>query len=174
MKTPLLIVILIGAFSLVGCNPVKGTAEADKAAAEFHALFDAEDYDQIFDTAHADFKASQPKVDTINFLQSIRDKLGPVRTTNRAGWQANSVNMKTNVVLTFDTEFENGRGVETFTYRIADGSASLLGWYVNSNALIVTKSKEGEQVGTEQPATRPESDSEGGDRSQPESEGRSQ
>jgi hypothetical protein len=33
--------------------------------------------------------------------------------------------------------------------------------------------RQGEQVGTEQPATRPESKSEGGDKPQPESEGRS-
>jgi len=61
--------------------------------------------------------------------------------------------MKTNVVLTFKTEFENGQGVETFTYRIADGSAILLGWHVNSNALIVTPAK-GEQNAAGQSATR--------------------
>jgi hypothetical protein len=37
----------------------------------------------------------------------------------------------------------------------------------------LVKTKRGEQAGTEQPATRPESDSEGGDKPQPESEGRS-
>lgn len=170
MKTPLLIATFVGSLFLTSCNPVKSTAEAEKAAAEFHTLFDAEDFEQIFDTAHADFKSSQPKVATINFLRSVREKLGPVKSTNRTGWQAKSFNMKTNVVLTFETEFENGRGVETFTYRIADGSAILLGWHVNSNALIVTQSKE-EQAGDRQPATRPESDSEGGDRPHPESEG---
>ena len=154
MKTPFLTAIFIGVFLLTGCNPVKSTAEADKAAAEFHALFDAEDFEQIFDTAHADFKASQPKKDTINFLRSVREKLGSVKSTNRTGWQANSMNMKTNVVLTFETEFENGQGVETFTYRVADGSAVLLGWYVNSNALIVTPTK-GEQGSAHQSTTAP-------------------
>ena len=142
MKTPFLTAIFIGVFLLTGCNPVKSTAEADKAAAEFHKLFDAEDFEQIFDAAHSDFQASQPKEDTINFLRSVREKLGSVKSTNRTGWQANSMNLKTNVVLTFETEFENGQGVETFTYRIADGDAILLGWHVNSNALIVTPTKE--------------------------------
>ena len=160
MKTPQLIVILIGALILTCCNPVKSTAEADKAAVELHALFDAEDYGKIFDTAHADFKASQPKAETINFLRSIREKLGTIKSTNRTGWQANSVNMKTNVVLTFETEFENGKGVETFTYRIENGKATLLGWYVNSKALVVTQSKE-EQGGADQPATSGESKPEG-------------
>lgn len=173
MKTPLLIATFVVSLILTGCNPVKSTAEAGKAAAEFHALFDAENFEQIFDTAHADFKASKPKVDTINFLRLVREKLGPVKSTNRTGWQAKSFNLKTNVVLTFDTDFKNGRGVETFTYRIADGSATLLGWHVNSNALIVTPT-EGEQVGADQPATAPESKSEGDEKPQPESEGRPQ
>jgi hypothetical protein len=168
MKTPQLIALFIGALILTSCNPVKSTAEADKAAAEFHALFDAEDYEKIFDAAHADFKASQPKVDTIDFLRSVREKLGTTKSTNRTRWQANSFNMKTNVVLTFETEFENGKGVETFTYRIADGSAVLLGWHVSSNALVVTKSK-GEPGGAGQPAAAPESKSVEKDKPQPKS-----
>lgn len=138
--------MFFGALILVSCNPVKSTAEADKAAAEFHSLYDAEDYDKIFDTAHADFKASQPKVETIDFIRSVREKLGKVKSTNRTGWQANSFNMNTNVILTHETEFENGKGVETFTYRIENGSAVLLGWYINSNALIVGSSKKVEKA----------------------------
>ena len=118
---------------------MKSTAEADKAAADFHGLYDAEDYDKIFDTAHSDFKGLKPKAEVISFVRSVRDKLGKVKSSNRTGWQANSVNMKTNVVLTFSTEFMNGEGVETFTYRIEDGKAILLGWYVNSNDLILKK-----------------------------------
>ena len=144
MKTIQLIAIFIGGLITVSCNPLKSTAEAEKAAAEFHALFDANDYEKIFDSAHADFKAAQPKSDTIDFLRSVREKLGTIKTSNRTGWQANSLNMKTNVVLTFETEYENGKGIETFTYQIADGNTTLIGWYVNSKALVVTNHK-GEQ-----------------------------
>ena len=138
MKTIQLIAILIGSLVIASCNPLKSTAQADKAVREFHALFDANDYEKIFDAAHADFKAAQPKSDIIDFLRSVREKLGTIKTSNRTGWQANSLNMKTNVVLTFETEYENGKGIETFTYRIADGNATLYGWNVNSNALVVT------------------------------------
>ena len=41
-------------------------------------------------------------------------------------------------------------------------------------AMSLWRNQRGEQAGTGQPATRPESDLEGGDKSQPESEGRSQ
>ena len=158
MKTPLLSAVIISALILTSCNPVKSTAEADNAVVEFHALFDAEDYDKIFDTAHPDFKASQSQADTINFLRSVREKLGTIKSTNRIGWRVNSVNMKTNVVLTFETTFQNGKGVETFTYRISEGSASLLGWYVNSNALVVSQSEEQADAG--QPEVRSESKTE--------------
>ena len=135
------IAVLLAVLIFAGCNPMKSTAEAEKSAAEFHALFDAGEYEKIFDTAHADFKASQPKPETISFIQSVREKLGAVKSTKRTGWQANSLNMKTNAVLTYETEFENGKGIETFTYRIEGGDAILLGWHVNSNALILKNAK---------------------------------
>lgn len=136
MQTLKLIPILLSIVFLGGCNPLKSTAEAEKAAVLFHTLYDDEDYDKIFDTAHADFKSAQPKVDTINFLKSVREQLGTIKTTNRTGWKANSFNLKTNVVLTYETEYQNGRGVETFTYRIANGGATLLGWHITSNDVV--------------------------------------
>ena len=110
------------ALLLASCNPVKSTAEAEKATAEFHARFDAEDYEKIYDSAHSDFKGSKPKTEIIDFMRSVREKLGPVKSATRTGWRANSYNLKTNVVLTYSTEFQNGSGVETFTYRISDGA----------------------------------------------------
>ena len=138
--------MLIGGLMLLNCNPAKSTAEADKAAAEFHSLYDAEDYDKIYDTAHADFKTAQPKVETVKFIRSVREVLGKVKSTTRTGWKANSMNMNTNVVLTFETEFEHGKGVETFTYRIENGSAVLLGWHINSLDYMVGKPPEGDRA----------------------------
>lgn len=151
MKPSLLIAIFVSVFTLTGCNPVQSTSEADKAAAVFHDLYDDKEYEKIFEAAHSDFKASQSQANIVNFLRSVREKLGKVKSTSRNGWNINSVNMKTNVILTFETEFENGKGVETFTYRVNDGSALLLGWHVNSNALFMKQSKEEGEVSVEDP-----------------------
>lgn len=132
------IVALSAALSVSACNPAKSTAEAEKAAADFHALFNAENYEKIYDSAHADFKGSQAKPEVIDFIRSVREKLGPSKSVTKTGWQVNSHNLKTNIVLTYRTDFEKGSGIETFTYRVADGSAALLGWHINSKNLLLT------------------------------------
>jgi PBP1b-binding outer membrane lipoprotein LpoB len=137
MKVVKYIASLIILMLVIGCNPMKNTAEAEKAAAEFHALFDAQNFEKIYDDAHPDLKSAQSKADLVSFIKTVRERLGPVKAKERTGWQANSYNLKTNAVLTYSTQFEHGQGTETFTYRIADGKASLLGWHINSNALII-------------------------------------
>jgi len=131
MKTLIYITITIASIILTSCNSAKNTGEAEKAVKEFHVLFDAKEFEKIYNTAHADFKASQPKEHTIDFLRSLRENLGIVKSTKRTGWRVSSFDMKTNVILKFSTVFENAKGSETFTYRIVDGNAVLLGWNVN-------------------------------------------
>jgi len=161
--------ILVTALLLSGCNPLKNTAEAEKAVAEFHSRFDAEDFETIYATAHADFKAAQTKPKLIEFIRSVRDKLGKVKTAKRNGWQAKSHNLKTYVILTYSTEFEHGSGVEKFTYRIVDGRAVLLGWNINSRDLIVPVSK-GKQNATDRTDTAPDSKPAGDGKPVPDSE----
>ncbi|TDU72954.1 uncharacterized protein DUF3887 [Prosthecobacter fusiformis] len=127
---------LLASILLIGCNPIKSTAEAEKAAVEFHGLFDSQDYEKIYDTSHPDLKAAQSKQELVAFIKAVREKLGTVKSSDRKGWKANSYNLKTTVVLSYATVFEHGQGTETFTYRIEDGKASLLGWHINSNALM--------------------------------------
>ena len=137
MKLLQLASIIVGLLLFTGCNPIKSTAEGEKAVTGFHTLFDAENYDRIYDSAHPDFKASGPKAEAVDFIRSVRTKLGKIKASSRTSWRANSLNLKTNVVLTYATEYEHGKGVETFTYRIADGHASLVGWHINSRELVV-------------------------------------
>jgi hypothetical protein len=42
----------------------------------------------------------------------------------------------TQVVLTYATEFEKGKGTETFTFRGRDDGPKLVGYNINSNKLI--------------------------------------
>lgn len=143
--------LLLSLLLLAGCNPIKSTAEAEKAASEFHALFNARNYEKIYDDAHPDFKATQPKADLVAFLRTIREKMGAVKSTTKTGWQASSVNLKTNANLAYSTQFENGKGSETFIYRIADGKASLIGWHVNSPVLISNPSPPPSESSAPQP-----------------------
>ncbi len=127
---------LVSFLLVVGCNPVKSTATAKAGLADFHKLYDAKDYETIYATAHADLQNSQPKEDLITFLRNMRERTGPVKSTRQVSWNANSYNLQTEIVLTQETEFENGPGTETFTFRIKDDQAYLRGWFLRSPLLL--------------------------------------
>jgi len=66
----------------------------------------------------------------------VEGKLGGVKETTKNGWNVNFQPSGTFVVLGFKTQFEKGVGEETFTYRISDRDALLVGYRINSNTLI--------------------------------------
>jgi hypothetical protein len=72
----------------------------------------------------------------VALLAAVDRKLGAVKDAEKNGWNVNFQTSGTFVTLGFKTQFEHGRGVETFVYRIADGRALLAGYHINSNALI--------------------------------------
>ena len=137
MKSSLLLLfsVAFGSLAITGCNPMKGSKSAQAAAANFHSLYDAGDFETIYRSAHPDFQSAQPKEQAIGYLRSNRQRLGKLKKATRTGLNVTSVNGKRNVVLNFNSEFENGRANETFTYRINRSDAQLVGWSVDSNIL---------------------------------------
>jgi|SRR5579859_84865 len=123
---------------LCGCQAVqKDKPIADEATKAFHARLDNGDLDAIYNDAAPEFKQATSKKDFDELFQAIHRKLGKVKTTEGHGWNVNTETSATIVVLNFNTEFEGGKGTETFTWRVNDRKASLVSYNVNSNALVV-------------------------------------
>ncbi len=130
-----LIVICI---ALPACsNVVNGKDLADKQVPIFHQLFNEQKYQEIISGADPDMLKASPEAKIIELLQAVNRKLGSVKQSNTINWNVNSFNLETRVVLVQNTTFEKGSGTETFTYRISDGKARLLGYFINSTDLIV-------------------------------------
>jgi hypothetical protein len=123
-------------FLLNGCGATKGKPMAEMAAAEFHQALDKGEFSAIYAASHADFKKASTEKDFVALLEAVHRKLGPIKAATAAGWQVNSFNLKTNVVLTYNTAFTEGAAVEKFTYRIQGGKAWLVGYNISSNTLI--------------------------------------
>lgn len=128
--------ILLLSLAQSSCNPGKSTAQAKSEVIEFRADFNSSNLENIYDTSHSDFKAAASKEDALSFMRGVRNKLGKSISANQINWRVNSHNLQTNVVLQYQTEFEFGKGIETFTYRIENENAVLAGWHINSNDLI--------------------------------------
>ena len=130
-------VILIAAF-LSGCgNMMKGKAAAESQVSVFHERFNAENLWAIVAAAHSDMLKASPATQVTNFIGVVRRKLGKVTDSQEQSWKMNTFNGATTVVLVQNTTFEQGKGRETFTFRVQQDKANLLGYDINSQDLIM-------------------------------------
>jgi len=138
MKAPLIRSISMAVFCLTlgGCGAVKGKQLAEDAIKVFHEQLDKGDFNTMYSAAHADLKAASSEKEFIALLEAVHRKLGIVKNSESAGWNVNSFNLKTNVVLTCKTKFADGDATETFTYRVEGDKAVLVGYNISSMALI--------------------------------------
>ena len=64
-------------------------------------------------------------------------KLGKVTQTANAGFNVNTFNLTTRVVLNQNTTFEQGNATEVFTFEMNGEKAVLVGYNINSTELIL-------------------------------------
>jgi hypothetical protein len=96
----------------------------------------AQQFDQIYTETSDEFKKATTAQEFVDLLSAVDRKLGSVKRTTKNAWNVNFHSSGTFVTLGFKTQFERGAGDETFTYRLADGNALLVGYHITSNALI--------------------------------------
>ena len=128
--------VLSFAVLIVSCGVKQAMEDASAEITQFHADFDREAYDAIWSTTSSEFRQVSKKNDFEKLLAAIHAKLGAVKKSDQQGWQANTNNGVSTVVINTKTAFAKGEGVETFTY-IREGKAlKLLGYNIQSAALI--------------------------------------
>jgi len=122
--------------SVAGCAGRKGKEAAERAVTDFHHKLDAGDFAGIYAGTHADFKKAASEKDFTAVLDAVHRKLGTVSSSEQVSWKLSQFNLDTNAQLAYKTTFSGGEAVESFNYRVSDGSAVLLGYNINSNALV--------------------------------------
>ena len=133
-----LLLSFIFIFALAGCSDLTSAQPAaESAVVDFHNSYNAKQYKSIFDAAHDDFKKATDFDSFSEFMEAVHSKLGNMVSSENQTWNAKSFNFTTTMVLQQKTAFEKGEGIETFTYRIEDKKAVLLGYNINSRDLIV-------------------------------------
>ena len=96
-------------------------------------------FEKIYEEAADEWQRTTTPQKSNEFFQTLKAKLGNVknRSYNSATEQhATSGNLPGHsFVITYQTTFERGEGMETFTMLERDGRWLLAGYFVNSNAL---------------------------------------
>ena len=118
---------------ITGCgDTIKGKTIAEPQVAAFHEKLNAGRFDEIYSTADEAFHKAAAKEKALELFSAIGKKLGKAKSSSTKTWKVNTFNLVTTVVLVVETEFEHGKGTETFTFRVSDGKASLIGYNINS------------------------------------------
>lgn len=131
---PFLVILL--AFTIVGCGLSKSMEASSKAAEQFHLQLNDSKFAEIYADTSAGFQSVSKEADFVALLSAIRRKMGPFKTSNQTGWNINTNNGVTTVVVTFKSEYEQGSAVETFTFLSANDTLKLHGYNINSPTLI--------------------------------------
>lgn len=71
------------------------------------------------------------------FLAVVQHKLGKTGKSTQEGWRINYVNGTSMTVLNMTTIYEKGEAMETFTFKLSPQGSVLVGYNIQSNALIM-------------------------------------
>ena len=120
----------------IGCGAQKDIAGASAAVMQFHAQLDGQDYLSIYSNADARFRAASKQEDFTALMTAVHNKLGTVQQSSRQGFFVNYNTSGSSIRLTYTTKFSGGDADEEFLWSKSGDTFRLLGYHINSNALI--------------------------------------
>jgi hypothetical protein len=97
---------------------------------------DNEQFSDIYSQADDVFRAATKRQDFLDFVGAVHRKLGKVQNASQKGYFVNFSTSGTRVRLNYQTKFEGGDAQEEFLWHVSGKQALLVGYHINSNALI--------------------------------------
>jgi hypothetical protein len=138
MKRRTLLALLVAVASLVSCKDMrKAGGMTDAAVVDFHQKFNEGKFKEIHAAGHADFREETTEGDFLKLMEAMQRKLGRQVKSSSEGWMINSHNMKTSIRITVKSEFEQGKGTETFTYVVSGDSCTLQSYHIESMDMML-------------------------------------
>jgi hypothetical protein len=131
-----IISIIAAALAVGGCSATRDKAAAEAGVVRFHQMLDAGRYHDIYAGAAAEFRQTGSEQEEIGVLRMIHDRLGAFRSSQQSGWRVNYGTGGNIVNLTYNARFASASGHEDFVFRINGDAPQLVGYHVNSPALM--------------------------------------
>ena len=118
--------------------PVKDRKLTEAGVSQFRSRLNTEQYHSIYAEVDDRFRQVTTEPDFVAVLEAFHRKLGTVRQSRQLNYLVGShTGQGSEVTLVHHTEFENDKGREQFTWHISDGQPLLVGYHINSNALVI-------------------------------------
>jgi hypothetical protein len=128
--------VLAGLLVLSSCSSGEDLGDSEKEIAHFHAEMDAGQFDTIYAASAPEWQKVSTKADTVQLFTGIHNKLGSFVSGKQTSWNVNYGTGGTTIVILYDGKFQKGDGQETFTFRRSGKNIQLVGYNLNSRALI--------------------------------------
>jgi opacity protein-like surface antigen len=129
--------LMIGMLALSACSSPADMAAAEQEVPKFHGDLDQGRFVEIYAGSADDLKKVTTQEDFVALLEAVHRKLGDTKSSSKQNWNVNFHTSGTFVTLTYKTVYAEGEAAEQFVYRIEGQSALLVGYHINSNALII-------------------------------------
>jgi hypothetical protein len=129
--------LALGISAICGCGMSQGVDQAKKAVDEFHAIFNAKQFDAIFDAADPEWRKVMDRDTSDKFFARVQRKLGGCSASTNGGYNYNVTTSGTFVTIDYQTSCANGKLEEEFRWRV-DGKKTLLLAYNANSPLLLT------------------------------------
>jgi len=128
---------VVASLGLVGCSPGADVPAAEHAIVEFHSDLNAANFQKIYSAGDAELKSATTDAMFSKILNAVHSKLGLFKTGKSAGWNDNVTTGGHFVTISYQAAYQKGSAVESFIYRIDGNRAALVGYHINSDALLL-------------------------------------
>jgi len=128
--------LAVALLSLSCCSGSKDLQASQQAIARFHAELNQAQFDQIYAESSPDWKQATKQADTIKLFSAIHTKLGLYINGKQDAWRVNYGSGGNTVVVQLQSKYQKGNATELFTLTDSGGSAQLIGYNINSLALL--------------------------------------
>lgn len=119
-----------------GSGMSTGARLSDDAVQRFHSQLDSGAYDTIVGESDEAFQTTDSQEELLKFLAGVHSKLGAAHGFTRTNIFVNANTNGTFINVTYNSTFEQGSAVETFTWRKVSGGLKLMGYHVESKAFL--------------------------------------
>jgi hypothetical protein len=118
-----------------GATAAAAQGPAAGSIRRFHERLDAADFAAIWADADESFRQSVPRADYERFMTNAHARLGNVVATANVRSTPVGAGPGATLLLAQNTTFQNGAGLETFTFLVTPDGARLIGYNLQSPAL---------------------------------------
>lgn len=137
------------ALFLAACNPMEQLDGAEEFITQYHSVYNDGDSRTLYGLTSEEFRGATSIEQMDGMVAFVTERMGPVVSTEREGFNLNTDNGLTETTITMKTQFEKGEGTETFVFHGSGDDFRLVSWNVNSPNLINEPAAPAEPVAAE-------------------------